>query len=240
MTTESPRLLARFAGVFFLLTIVGGIVAQGFISERLVNFGDAAATANNILANKGLFQIGFTVYLLEMACQVVTLVLLYRILKPVNRTLALVMLLFEFAGIVIKTFSRVFYITPLWVLEGGRALSGLDAGQLQSVSLTLLKVNDLGAATAIAFFGFSTALEGYLVFRSTYLPRWLGVLGMVAALGWLAFLYPPLGYSVFMYAALFGLLASAAKIFWLIVFGVDEEKFRAIEGVRADRYQEAK
>jgi hypothetical protein len=227
MKTESPQLLARLAGVFFLLTILGGIIAQGFISERLIDFGDAAATANNILANKGLFQIGFTIYLIEMACQLVSAMLFYRLLRPVSRTLALLMLLFEFSGIVIKTFARVFYITPLWVLDGPTALGGMDTGHLQSVSLVLLKVNDFGAATALAFFGFSTVLLGYLIFRSTYLPRWLGVLGMIAGLGWLTFIYPPLGYRVFMFAALFGLAAAAAKIFWLIVFGVDEEKFHA-------------
>jgi len=229
MATESPRLLARLTGVFFLLTIIGGIVAQGFISERLIDFRDAAATADNILANRQLFQIGFTVYLIEMACQIVAGLLLYRLLRPVNRTLALLMLLFEFTGIVIKTFARVFYITPLYVLDGGAAFAGMDPAQLRSLALILLRVNDYGAATAIAFFGFSTALDGYLVFRSTFLPRWLGVLGMIAALGWLAFLYPPLGYSTFMYAALFGLLASAAKIVWLLVFAVDEQKFRAAE-----------
>ncbi len=229
MKTESPQLLARLAGVFFLLTIVSGVIAQGFISERLIDFGDAAATANNILANKGQFQIGFTIYLIEMACQVTTAMLFYRLLRPVNCTLALLMLLFEFTGIVIKTFARVFFITPLWVLDGPAALSGLDTGQLQSFSLVLLKVNDFGAATALAFFGFSTLLTGYLVFRSTYLPRWLGVLGMIAGLGWLTFIYPPLGYRFFIFAALFGLLAAAAKIFWLIAFGVDEEKFRAVE-----------
>ena len=231
MKAESPKLLARLAGVFFLLTILGGIIAQGFISERLIDFSNASATANNILANKGLFQIGFTVYLIEMACQVVAGLLIYRLLRPVNRGLALLMLLFEFTGIVIKTFARVFYITPLYVLDGGVTLNGLDPAQLQSIALLLLKVNDYGAATAISFFGFSTLLDGYLVFRSGYLPRWLGVLGMIAAFGWLTFLYPALGYSVFMYAALIGLLASAAKIFWLIVFGVDEERFRAVEAV---------
>ncbi|HEX6279603.1 MAG TPA: DUF4386 domain-containing protein [Pyrinomonadaceae bacterium] len=229
MKLENPRLVARLAGVFFLLTIIGGIVAQGFISERLIDFRDAAATANNILGNKQMFQIGFTVYLLEMASQIVTGLLMYRLLRPVSPTLALLMLLFEFTGIVIKTFARVFFITPIYVLDGGVNLTGMDLAQLQSISLLLLKVNDYGAATAIAFFGFSTVLDGYLIFRSTYLPSWLGILGMIASVGWLAFLYPPLGYSLFMFAALFGLLASAAKIFWLIVFGVNEEKFRALE-----------
>lgn len=229
MSLESPKLVARLAGFFFLLTIICGIVAQMFISERLIDFGDAAKTANNILAHRELFQIGFTIYLLEMACQVVTGLLIYRLLRPVNPTLALLMLLFEFTGIVIKTFARVFYITPIYILDGGVNLAGMDAAQLQSISLMLLKVNDYGAATAISFFGFSTALDGYLVFRSGYLPSWLGIVGVVAALGWLTFLYPPLGYSAFMIAALVGLVASAAKIFWLIFFGVDEEKFREME-----------
>jgi hypothetical protein len=97
----------------------------------------------------------------------------------------------------------------------------------------LLKVNDYGAATALAFFGFSTILDGYLVFRSTFLPWWLGVIGMIVGLGWLTFIYPPLGYSLFMISALLGLLAAITKIFWLIVYGVDEAKFRAVEAADA-------
>ena len=97
--------------------------------------------------------------------------------------------------------------------------------ELQSLALTLLKVNDQGAAVALAFFGFSTPLSGYLIFRSTFLPRWLGVLVMIAGLVWLTFLYPPLGYGVFMIIAPIGLLSAIVKIFWLLVFGVNEEKW---------------
>ena len=229
MKTESPKLLARLAGVFFLLTILGGVVAQSFISDSLINYSDAAATANNILANRGMFQAGLTIFLIEMACQLITTALLYRLLRPVNRTLALVMLLFELMAITMKTFARVFFISPLWVLEHGSALGGIGTEQLQSIALVLLRINDIGAATAIAFFGFSGIPMGYLVYRSGFLPRWLGVIGMIAGLGWLTFLYPPLGRPLFIYIALFALAGSAAKIFWLIVFGVDDEKFRAVE-----------
>jgi hypothetical protein len=238
MKTESPKLLARLAGVFFLLTILGGLIAQGFISDSLINFSDAAATANNILANRGLFQAGFTIFLIEMACQLITTVLIYRLLRPVNRTLALVMLSFELMAITIKTFARVFFISPLWILEHATALGGISANQVQSLALVLLRVGDIGAATAIAFFGFSGVPMGYLVYRSGYLPRWLGVLGMIAGLGWLTFLYPALGRPLFMYIALFALVVSVAKIFWLIVFGVDEEKFRAAERAQSSTLYE--
>jgi Domain of unknown function (DUF4386) len=99
---------------------------------------------------------------------------------------------------------------------------------LQSLALILLKVNDQGAGVALAFFGFSTLLVGYLVFRSTFLPDWLGVLGIVSRLGWLSWLYPPLGHRAFPIVALLGLAGAAATIFWLLMFGVNEERWSMI------------
>ena len=223
----NPRRLARAIALLFLLTILGGVFAQGFVSDRLVNFADAGATARNILGNRGLFQIGFTVYLIEMVSQIATAALWYVLLRPVSQPIALAGAFIELAGCIVKTFARVFFIAPLWVLSGGLAiLHGFTPEQVQSLALTMLRANDTGAATAMAFFGFSSALNGYLIFKSTFLPRWLGVMGMIAGLCWLLYLYPPLGRAAFGITALYGLIVCVATILWLLIRGVDEEKWK--------------
>ena len=87
MTQSRPRTLARLLGLFMLVTILGGVIAQGFISNRLIVFSDAAATANNILSHKGLFKLSLSIYLIEMIANVTTTALWYLLLRPVNRTM---------------------------------------------------------------------------------------------------------------------------------------------------------
>src|ERR1700674_4181606 len=224
---ETSRLLkARITGVLYLLTMLTGIFAQGFVSERLVVDGNAAATAANILAHRGLFQLGFAVYLIEMACQIVMTALFYDLLKPAGRSVSLLAAFLGLAGCVIKTFSRVFFIAPLFVLGGAHYLNVFSTEQLQALALLFLNVNDHGAAIALVFFGFYALLTGYLIIRSTFLPRILGVLSVVGGLGWLSFLYLPLGHRAFPYVAVFAILGAAALIVWLLIFGVNEQKWK--------------
>jgi len=222
----SPRLKARIIGAFYLVTILTGIFAQGFVSERLVVHSDAAATAVNILTHKPLFQLGFAVYLIEMVCQIAMTALFYDLLKPVSRSLSLIAAFLGLTGCIIKTLSRLFFIAPLLVLGGAHYLSVFNAEQLQALALLFLKVNDHGAAIALVFFGFYALLTGYLTVRSTFLPRILGVLGILGGLGWLSFLYPPLGYRLFPYIAALGLLGAGSLILWLLVFGVNEQRWK--------------
>jgi hypothetical protein len=223
---SSLSLMARIAGTLYLLTMLTGIFAEGFVSGRLVVSGDAAATAANILAHKGLFQLGFAVYLIEMACQTAMTALFYRLLKPAGRSVSLVAAYLGLTGCVIKTLSRLFFITPLFILGGAHYLSVFSTQQLQALALLFLKVNDHGAGIALVFFGFYALLTGYLMIRSTFLPRILGVLSVLGGLGWLSFLYPPLGYRLFPYIAAFGLLGALSVIVWLLVKGVNEQRWK--------------
>jgi hypothetical protein len=105
---------------------------------------------------------------------------------------ALLSAVFEFVGCTIKIVARLFYIMPLLVLGAPSNAAGFSGEQLNALAVLLLNVNDRGAAVALPFFGFSTLLQGWLIVRSTFLPRWLGVLTILGGAGWLAFLWQPL------------------------------------------------
>ena len=228
---KSVQFYARVAGLLYLIVISAGMVAQMFISGRIVVDGDAAATATNIMIHKDLFQLGFTIYLVEMTAQIAMIVLLFVLLKPVNRNVALLALVFGLVGCTIKTLSRLFYISPLLVLGDAQYLSVFNTGQLQALALLLLNVNDRAAGMALAFFGFATLLNGYLIFTSDFLPRFLGVLSVIGGLGWLTFIYPPLGSQLFPYILLFGILGALSQILWFLIKGVNAEQWkrRAVE-----------
>jgi hypothetical protein len=221
----SPKRLARVAGVFYLITTVAGIIAQGVIAERLVNSTNASVTAANILAHGDLYRFGYTMYMIEMTAQIIMTMLFYELLKPVSRTWSLIGAVIGVVGCGIKALSRLFFVAPAIVLEGTHYLNTFSAEQLHSIALLFYNVNEMGAAIALVFFGFSTLITGWLIIRSTYIPRGLGWFAVVGGIGWLAFLWPPLGYRLFLYVAVVGLIGSLATIVWLIVFGVNEARW---------------
>ena len=183
----SPKTKARLAGGLFLLTMVLGGFAQGFVSERLVVGGNAAATAANIQAHAAVYRLGFAVYLVEMLCQITTIALFYDLLKPVSKSISRIAAIVGLVGCTVKTVARLFFISPVLVLGGADYLSVFSAEQLSALALLFLRVNYMGETIAMVFFGFYALLMGYLIFRSGVLPRVLGVLSALGGVGWLSY-----------------------------------------------------
>lgn len=225
-TDMNPRAMARAIAILFLLSIVAGIFVEVFISGRIIVARDPVATANNILAQASLYRMGFTVYLIEMTMQIVMTALFYQLLKPVNAPLSMLSAVLGYVGCGIKTMSRLFYLAPLFVLSGTTYAGAFAPEQRQGLASLLLQLNNYGAGIALAFFGVSTVIQGYLIVRSTFLPRSLGYLSIAGGIGWMAFFSPALGLRVFPVVALIGLLGSIATILWLLVVGVDEARWR--------------
>jgi len=181
----SPKAKARLAGGLLLITMLAGGFAQGIIGGRLIVSGDATATAVKILAHEPLYRLAFAIYLIEMACQMTMTVLFYDLLNPVSKSASLLAATFGLIGCTIKTLSRFFFFTPILVLGGAQYLSVFDPKQLQALAFLFVRVNYTAETIAMVFFGLYALVKGYLVFKSWFLPRVLGVLSAVGGLGWL-------------------------------------------------------
>lgn len=226
LAETSPSTRGRIVAAFYLFVIIAGIIGQGFIANRLIVSGDAAKTAANILGNTSLYRLGFTIFMLEMIAQVVVSVMFYDLLKPVNRSVARISAILGLTGSGIKTLARLFYYAPLIVLGGATYLSTFPPAQLEALSFVFIRIQSVGTQIALIFFGFEVSLRGWLIFKSDFLPRSLGVLTMATGLAWLTYLWPPLGSQVFTVAAILAIVGVIAMTGWLFIKGVDDVKWR--------------
>jgi len=226
MAAWSPRLKARIAGVFEALEGTGSAGGQVVILGSFVVAGNAAATATNILANQPLYWLGFTSQLLGVAFHLVWAALFYELFKPVNRTIALLALCAVLVSIAMEALTALLYLAPLLVLENGSALSAFTPAQVQALAFVFLKVNGQANNVALVFFGVWCLLSGYLMFRSTFIPRILGVLLMIDGVGWMLFMLPPLASVLFPLIAVTAGLAEFSLLLWLLVVGVNSQRWK--------------
>ena len=221
----SPRLKARIAGVFYLLEMLTGGFAILFVGGRLFVSGDAAATATNILAHLSLFQLGFAANLIQFACYVAVTGLFYDLLRPVNKGLSLLAAFFSLVGCTIGAVSCLFYFAPVVILGGAQYLNVFKVEQLQALALMFLKLYGQCFNISFVFFGFYCLLIGYLIFRSSFLPRILGAGMAFAGLGWLTFLSPALAHHLVPYILAAG-IGEVSLTLWLLVAGVNAQRWK--------------
>jgi uncharacterized protein DUF4386 len=225
----SPRLKARLAGGSYLLMLLSGGLAT-FARRGLTVSGDAAATATNIVAHEARFRVAYAGDLLVVVFYLAVAALSYELFKPVNRTVALVAAFIGLAGCISQGSAGVFELAPTVVLGGAPYLKVFSAEQLQALAYVFLKLYSQAYSIALVFFAFYGLLIGYLICKSTFLPRVLGALMLVAGLCWLSFLSPPFGAKYLYPYILAGGIGEGILFLWLLVVGVDAERWKEQAG----------
>ena len=220
----SPRATARVAGLSYLLMMVTGGIAA-FARRGLIVKGDAAATATAFIAHQSAYTVSFAAEIFVTALYVVVVALLYRLLKPVSSSAALVDAFLGLMGCAIQACATAFMIAPFVILSRAEYLNVFSTSQLQAMSYMFMRLYSQTYGIAIIFFALYMLLAGYLIFRSTFIPRIIGVLLMIAGLVWLIFLSPLLGAAYLSYIIPFA-IGELVLTLWLLVKGVDAERWK--------------
>jgi len=164
-------------------------------------------------------------------CSIVVAALFYELFRPVSRSLSLLAAFFRLIACAVAVLGYLFQLAPLQALGSAHYLSTLTMEQLEALGLLLYTFSAQASHIVIVFFGFHFVVLGYLIFASSYLPRTLGILAAFAGLGALAFggltfLAPTPGGYPFPYFAVLGLLTEVSLSLWLIIAGVNAERWK--------------
>jgi hypothetical protein len=216
---------ARMAGFFYFMYFVTSIIANMF--GRFV-FVDASATVNHIMAHESQFRIGFVISLFSIVFFLLAAWYLYVLLKPVNKNIALLFLLLNLGGFAIWYFSTLNLFASLLLLSGADYLKVFQPDQLQAQAMLFINLRKNGAIIAQIPYGIWLFPLGYLVIKSNFLPKILGILLIADGFGLLIFvcqrfIWP--SYEIISYPCLVvSFIAEISLSLWLLIKGVKEQK----------------
>ena len=226
---------ARIAGFLYLLLIPLGVFGLLYVPNTLMVPGDAAATANNILTNELLFRLSIVSAILVPLVNIVVALFLYKLLKPVNKNYAALMVIFTLVAAPIAMLNELNHVAVLLLLKGPEYLTIFTTSQLQSLVPLFLDLHKSGIQIAGIFWGLWLFPMGYLVFKSNYIPKIIGVLLIIGCFGYLIdfvtfFVFPDFGVVISEYA----FLGEVLMVFWLLIKGVNVEQWekRALDSAR--------
>jgi len=226
----SPRHLARIAGGLYLIIIVGGFFAIGFVPAAIVVPGDAAATAHNILAHELLYRLGIAAHIIIILCNIPLAVIFYDLFKVVSRRLSLLVVFFTLVGTAVEGANLLNQFAPLMLLGGGHYLSVFTTEQLQALAYMPLDLQAISYNIQQVIYAGYLLAAGYLVFRSIFLPRILGVLLAIGGLCYLTysfatFLAPGFAAHLVPYIQIPSGVAELSLCLWLLVIGVNVQRW---------------
>jgi hypothetical protein len=226
MKINSPKKTARVAAFVFLIIFFLGMAAELFIRPGMIVPGDAAATVRNIAASEALFRLSLVSDLIRQALLMSLTLILYKLLKPVSKTIAALMLIFYLVCVPVSMLNELSHLAVLLLSSGAGYLTAFKADQLNTLVMFFLDLRKYGTFIP-QFFSFWVLLLGYLVFKSGFLPRILGILLMLGGLCYtvsavLFLLFPNLDTMIL---GLFAFIEEAVFYLWLLIKGVNVEKW---------------
>ena len=226
---SSPKKTARLAGLLYLIWTITGLYSLFYVPSRIMVRGDTVTTANNILAHEFLFRTFIINDLISNAIWVFLVLVLYRLFKQVNERQARLLVALVIVQIPAGFLMEAFNITSLMIFKG-EILKTFELTQRQDVAMLFLKINDYGTLALEIFWGLWLFPLAILVYRSRFLPRFLGVWLIINGLAYLAMSFTGLllpqyrdMVSRIAFPALFGELAF---MLWILVKGVNEQRWK--------------
>jgi hypothetical protein len=222
---------ARLAGFLILLIAVLSPFSILYLPSTLIVPGDAATTASNVMASDGLFRLGIVVDSVVILLEIVVIAILYVLLRPVDRTLALAAAFARLAMTIVMAVNVFNSLGVLLLLGDAEYLTVFEPGQLHALVLLFLNLHESGIYIWQVFFALHCVAVGYLVFKSGYFPRILGVLLMVTCLGYLmdsfGMLFPSSGALSMVSSAVLavGVIGELSFTLWLLIKGVNVEQW---------------
>ncbi|MBK6266191.1 DUF4386 domain-containing protein [Marivirga sp. S37H4] len=190
---NSNKKIARFAGLVYLMVVLCGIFSLMYVPSKLIVWSDASATVNNIIASESLYRLGAVSGLLCYTFFLILPLVLYKLLSQVDKTMASLMVILAVVSVPISFISILYKFDILSLLSGAEYLKVLTAEQLQAQVMLSLESYNNGILIASIFWGLWLFPFGYLVFKSGFLPKTLGIFLMLGSLGYLINFF---GYSL--------------------------------------------
>ena len=218
---------ARVAGVLFLISLVAGGFGEAYAPSKIIVSGDAAATVANITNFNVLYRLGFAAFLTESLCDIALVLIFYALLRPVSRELSLLAAFFGLVGTAVFAVGELFYLAPTLLVGNAGYLTTFSTDQINALVQLSFRFATLAGMATTAYYGMSWLVRAYLIVRSGYLPKFLGVLMAIGGAGFVVrnflLILAPAYASTLLLVLMFpgGLILTI----WLLVKGIDMRRW---------------
>ncbi len=230
-SNTSPQVLARIGGILYLLIIALGIFYEMIVRDSIVVAGDATATMANLKSNEFFWRLGIVAEFLSSIIGFGLILIMYRLTKPVNQDLAMLAAFFNLSAATIQTVYIIQLIEALFPIGSSAYLQAFTTEQLGAMISLSMKSHVFGFGIALLMFGPYFLITGYLIYKSQYLPKFIGVLYTISGIGYLVnsfilILAPQFSGIVFMTIVLPVFVGEISLALRLLIKGVNEVEWK--------------